>query len=131
MKIKGLSRSDFNRLMAIPEAREIYEARIAELKLMFKKQLALEESALEMTSNLVRLPIRRGPKPGKTKTPATTGSRIIDASRFKRENEEEQVKIFLDYFERHPAVRQSVLDNFFLKILPYTAVDVTPEAKSG
>lgn len=136
MKIKGLSRSEFNRLMAIPEAREIYEAKILQLKMLFKDQLALNTPNGEQKGGVVRMPVRRGRStPGEStrgsKTSGVTGPRIIDASGFMRRDEAEQVKMFLDYFDHHLAVRQSVLENFFLKILPYTAVDITPEAKSG
>jgi hypothetical protein len=129
MKIKGVSRSEFNRLMAIPEAKEIYEAKMIQLKMLFKDRI--EETGETGSGTVVRLPTGRRRPARKKKTDPGSAAQIVDASGYKREDEEDQVKRFLDYFENHPAVRQSVLENFYLKILPYTAVAIAPRAESG
>lgn len=131
MKFKGMSRTEFNRLMAIPEAREIYEAKMLQLKMLFKDHLASDTQNGKQMGSIVRLPVRGRSIQRKSKSSSTPEPHIIDASVFMRRDVEEQINMFLEYFDNHPTVRQSVLENFFLKILPYTAVDISPEIKSG
>ena len=129
--MKGISRSEMNQLMAIPEARQIIDAKFVELRLIFRNKLKGNNEPppdLEvlMSSNIIRLPVSRRKSLKKDSTPVRTGSstpgkvKIVDASRYRNAPESEQVKTFMDYFKNHPVLRKAVLDEFFLRILPYS-----------
>lgn len=138
---KRVSRTEMNRLMAIPEIRQIIEAKFAELRLLFKDKLqepAEPEFAFsENNSNIIQFPLlevigsgsEMKPKPqdlqGKNQR-ENIGNliKIVDASRYRNEPEEEQVNIFMDYFRNHTVVRKAVLDEFFLRILPYSDIGI-------
>jgi hypothetical protein len=107
--------------MAIPEARSIYEAKLLQLKLLFEDRL--KKTTKPDDSNVIPMPFHRvDSNAEETSPPPGTLTTIVDASGFIGEEEAEQVKWFMDYFESHKHIRKAVLDHFFLKILPYTAV---------
>jgi hypothetical protein len=143
---KRVTRTEMNRLMTIPGVRQIIEAKFAELRLLFKDKLQEpgEETFAfpENNSNIIQFPLlevigagsKMKPKaqnlPGKNQ-PENIGNliKIVDASRYRSEPEEEQVNMFMEYFRNHRVVRQAVLDEFFLRILPYS--DILSEGYSG
>ncbi|NIM14967.1 MAG: hypothetical protein GTO45_23625 [Candidatus Aminicenantes bacterium] len=138
---KRVTRTEMNRLMAIPEVRQIIEAKFAELRLLFKDKLQepdeLELAFSDNNSNIIRFPLlevigagsEMKPKPqdlqGKNQR-ENMGNliKIVDASRYRSEPEEEQVNIFMEYFENHKVIRKAVLDEFFLRILPYSDIGI-------
>jgi hypothetical protein len=147
--LKWVTRTEMNRLMEIPEVREIIEAKFAELRLYFKDRLQEQKQEQKQeqdgwwegassTSNIIRLPLPHGtggpegdvnPKaPDKHENSRSDNGenliKIVDSSRYRGEPEDEQVKIFLDYFKNHRVIRSAVLDEFFLRILPYSNIDI-------
>ncbi|MCP5046735.1 MAG: hypothetical protein GY940_06160 [bacterium] len=140
MKTRRLSRTQFNRLLSIPEAKEIYDAQMLQLKLLFKDRLEESVEPEPDSSNIILLPMRshRDPNAGHNARSATvsirqnrqenleniTHTRIVDTGGYRGEREEEQIQIFLDYFDHSPAIRKIILDNFFLRILPYVSAEV-------
>ncbi|UCH94992.1 MAG: hypothetical protein JSV88_32715 [Candidatus Aminicenantes bacterium] len=136
--MKGISRSEINRLMAIPEVQQIIAAKFVELRLIFKNKL--KESAENQweeseTSNIIRFPIPFKNIPEKETSSSSSSIaddsvststiiKIVDASGYRYAPEEEQVRIFMDYFKNHQALRKTVLDDFFLRILPYSNIMV-------
>ena len=135
--MKGMLRSEMSQLMAIPEVRQIIEAKFVELRLIFKHKLREQaEQGFQGSegSNIIRFPHAGDFAPGRE--PSSPGCdcntnagigpaiiKIVDASRFKYAPEEERVKIFMDYFKNHCALRKAMLDEFFLRILPYSEID--------
>jgi hypothetical protein len=144
--MKGILRSEMNQLMAIPEVRQVIEAKFIELRLIFKHKLReqAEQNLQEAeVSNIICFPHSCNLTPGlETATPSRDGDntdgigpeiiKIVDASRFKYVPEEERVKIFMDYFKNHRGLRKAMLDEFFLRILPYSEIDSSgfPTAKT-
>ena len=146
--MKGISRCQINQLMSIPEVQEIIEAKFVELRLIFKDKLKQgpeqEKKAEESkTSNIIRFPRPHKKKLEKnTCTISSTANnvdgitgkdsdsngapiiKIVDASGYRYTPEEEQVKIFMDYFSNHRLLRRAILDEFFLRILPYSNIMV-------
>lgn len=139
---KRVSRAEMNRLMAIPEIRQIIEAKFAELRLLFKDKLQEpdepEFDSFDNNSNIIQFPLLEVIGAGSKMKPKAQNLRgknqrenmenlikIVDASRYRNEPEEEQVNIFMEYFRNHTVVRKAVLDEFFLRILPYS--DMLPE----
>ena len=132
-------RSEMNQLMAIPEVRHIIEAKFVELRLIFKHKLREQaEQRLQEAevSNIIRFPHSCNFAPGvETSLPGggcdnTDGIgsaiiKIVDTSRYKYAPEEERVKIFMDYFKNHRVLRKAMLDEFFLRILPYSEIDAS------
>jgi len=118
-----ISRTSINRLMMIPEARQIINAKFAELHLMFRERLSEIDS--QEYFNIIYFP---GTEASATDNTEETCSqvqsmvKIVDALDYQKENEEEQVKVFLNYFKNHGAIRRAVLDNFYLRILPYSNI---------
>lgn len=122
------TRKDINRLMTIPEVREIVEAKFAELSLIFKRQLKeMEESekqrdvvdinsAKHPSTSILDDGANPGGKPGKNIV------QIVDACRYRDEDEEKQIKVFLNYFYSHKGLRQVILEDFYLRILPYSNI---------
>jgi len=142
--MKGISRCQMNQLMAIPEVQQIIEAKFLELRLIFKNKLnqdpQQEQNQEEpKTSNIIRFP--RAHQKNLDENTSTISSaadnndgtdgtdsesdraaiiKIVDASGYRYTPEEEQVKIFMDYFNNHRLLRRAILDEFFLRILPYS-----------
>ena len=143
MKMNRVTRSEFNKLMTIPEAKQIYEAKLVQLKLLFMNKIRIEErqepqpqestnvEPVYPASNIIPLPVHvnsrrtEAKKREKISKSLPQAIKIVDASGYKDENEEEQLKIFKHYFENHPALRKAVLDDFFLKILPYSNINLS------
>ncbi len=123
MNNKGITRTEFNKLMSIPEARIVFNAKLVQLKLTFK------DWKLPKGSSNVSLPTVESEAEGEGFHYSCT--KIIDASHYQEEGEAEQVKTFLEYFEKHREIRKTVLDSFFLKILPYISMNVTNGKKNG
>lgn len=133
--MKGVTRSEFNKLMAIPEAKAIYEAKVLQLKCLFNDKLQEQElpETVEFEpdlSNIIPFPVQGtdGKKQSRQKKKNTESGqediiKIVDASRYRNEDEGEQARIFMDYFENHPTIRRVVLDEFFLRILPYSNIN--------
>ena len=146
--MKGISRCQINQLMAIPEVQQIIEAKFVELRLIFKDKLKkgpeYEQKPEEpKTSNIIRFP-RPHQKTLDENTATITNAanntdgnnkansdssgaaiiKIVDASGYRYTPEEEQVKIFMDYFSNHRLLRRAILDEFFLRILPYSNIMV-------
>jgi len=130
---KRVTRTEMNRLMTIPEVRQIIEGKFAELRLLFKDKLqGAEEPEFVFTdknSNIIRFPLLQGTGAGselEKKPPETKGNliKIVDASRYRSEPEEEQVNIFMKYFHDRKVIRKAVLDEFFLRILPYSDIGI-------
>jgi hypothetical protein len=138
---KGVSRTEMNRLMAIPEVRQIIEAKFAELLLLFNDELQEliepEFTFSDNNSNIIQFPLlevigagsNMKPKPQKLRGKKQREImrnliKIVDASRYRNEPEEEQVNIFLEYFLNHTVVRKAVLNEFFLRILPYSNIGI-------
>lgn len=126
---KRVSRTEMNRLMTIPEIRQIIEAKFAELRLLFKDKLQEpdepEFDSFDNNSNIIRFPQFKVTGAGsEMKKPQDEHMgnliKIVDASRYRSEPEEEQVNIFMKYFRNHKVIRKAVLDEFFLRILPYS-----------
>ena len=146
--MKAISRCEMNRLMAIPEVQQIIEAKFVELRLIFKDKLKQgpeqEQNQEEpKSSNIIRFPLpHKKTLDENTSTiintanniDGTNGSdcdssgaaiiKIVDASGYRYTPEEEQVKIFMDYFNNHRLLRRAILDEFFLRILPYSNIMV-------
>jgi hypothetical protein len=139
--MKGISRCEMNRLMAIPEVQQIVAAKFVELRLIFKNQLKEKEQQEQHkeqpdTSNIIKFPHPHKKIKAKTSTANSvdeikkTGSnraamiKIVDASSYRYSPEEEQVKVFMDYFNSHRFLRTAILDEFFLRILPYSNIMV-------
>jgi len=137
---KRVTRTEMNRLMTIPEVRQIIEGKFAELRLLFKDKLqGAEEPEFAFTdnnSNIIRFPLLLGtgaesemkprPRGRQEKNPQeTTGNliKIVDATRYRSEPEGEQVNIFMKYFQGRKVIRKAVLDEFFLRILPYSDIE--------
>ena len=140
----GISRCQMNQLMTIPEVQQIIEAKFLELRLIFKNKLnqdpQQEQNPEEpKTSNIIRFP--RAHQKNLDENTSTISSaadnndgtdgtdsesdraaiiKIVDASGYRYTPEEEQVKIFMDYFNNHRLLRRAILDEFFLRILPYS-----------
>jgi len=113
--MRGITTSEFCRLLAIPEAVEIYESKVLQLKLAFRKTLELSPDKTDQGSLNCRQWEEKCHSPFHTQ--------IIDPAGYRDEAEVEQVRVFMDYFENHPDIRKVVLDEFFLKILPYAAIE--------
>jgi hypothetical protein len=131
-----------NQLMAIPEVQQIIEAKFVELGLVLKNKLKPgQEQEQEQppgepkTSNIIQFPLPHKKYPeekentannidGTNRTESGTSQptiiNIVDASGYRYTPEEEQVKIFMDYFNNHQMLRRAILDEFFLRILPYS-----------
>jgi len=140
MKGKGVTRNEFSKLMAIPEAKQLYEAKLLQIKLLFKDQLQLQESPGPQepvepgSSNIIPFPVQVNVNANAPGTAAKKQEqhrsrqkniiKIVDASRYRDEDEEKQVEIFMDYFKNHPALRKALLDEFFLRILPYSNIEL-------
>lgn len=146
--MKGISRCQMNQLMAIPEVQQIIEAKFVELRLIFKdklKQYPEQEQNQEepKSSNIIRFPLpHKKNLDENTSTIINTANnidgtngtdsdssgaaiiKIVDASGYRYTPEEEQVKIFMDYFNNHRLLRRAILDEFFLRILPYSNIMV-------
>jgi hypothetical protein len=146
--MKGISRCQMNQLMTIPEVQQIIEAKFVELRLIFKNKLKpgpqQEQNPEEpKASNIIRLPRRNqqnldenpstincaaNNSDGTYRTDSDSSGaaiiKIVDASGFRCTPEEEQVKIFMDYFNNHRLLRRAILDEFFLRILPYSNIMV-------
>ena len=123
MEHSRLTRSEFNRLMEIPEAREIYESNMLQLKLIFK--LRMENPGEPDPSNLIYMDVgNRGPTTQEKKSP----TRIVDTENFRSKKEEEQIKTFMEYFSNHPTLRKTILNEFFLRILPFASMDICKDA---
>lgn len=148
--MKGISRCQMNQLMAIPEVHEIIEAKFVELRLIFKDKLEKSQGHEQKpeeprTSNIIRFPQPHQKILDKDENTATTSNaanntdgtnktnsdssgaaiiKIVDASGYRYTAEEEQVKIFMDYFSSHRLLRRAILDEFFLRILPYSNIMV-------
>lgn len=146
--MKGISRCQMNQLMSIPEVQQIIEAKYVELRLIFKDKLKQDPEQEQnpedpKTSNIIRFPLphkKTLDENTSTITNAanningTNGSdcnrsgaaivKIVDASGYRCTPEEEQVKIFMDYFSNHRLLRRAILDEFFLRILPYSNIMV-------
>jgi hypothetical protein len=134
--------------MTIPEVQQIIEAKFVELRLIFtdklKKGPEPEQNPEESkTSNIIRFPLPHKKILDKNTSTITTtainidgtngsetdGSgaaiiKIVDASGHRYTPEEEQVKIFMDYFNNHRLLRRAILDDFFLRVLPYSNIMV-------
>ncbi len=123
MNLSRITRKEFNRLMEIPEAREIYEANMLQLKLTFKHRM--EHPGAPDPSNLIYLDVEnRGP----TTTKKKNSTRIVDTENFRNKEEEDQINTFMEYFNNHPFLRKAILDEFFLRILPFNAMDICKDA---
>jgi len=148
--MKGISRCQMNQLMSIPEVQQIIEAKFVELRLIFKDKLGKSQEHEQKpeapkTSNIIRFPrphqkiLDEDENTATITNPANntdgtnkTGSdgggaaiiKIVDASGYRYTAEEEQVKIFMDYFSNHRLLRRAILDEFFLRILPYSNIMV-------
>lgn len=148
--MKGISRCLINQLMSLPEVQQIIEAKFVELRLIFKNKLEKSQKHEQKpeepkTSNIIRFP-RLHQKildedenkatmtnaanntDGSNKTDSDSSGaaiiKIVDASGYRYTTEEEQVKIFMDYFSNHRLLRRAILDEFFLRILPYSNIMV-------
>jgi hypothetical protein len=132
--------------MAIPEVQQIIEAKFVELRLIFKdkiRQGSEQEQIPEepKTSNIIRFPLsHKKIADENTTTIANTAEnidgtngtnsdstgaailKIVDASGYRYTPEEEQVKTFMDYFNNHQLLRRAILDEFFLRVLPYSNI---------
>jgi hypothetical protein len=143
VNMNRLTRKEMNQLMTIPEVREIIEAKFAELRLLFTDKLRepeADEPEIIFTgnpSNIIRFPLPRGTGENSDGNPAPHGLpgknqreslqhliKIVDASSYRKQPENEQVKILMRYFRDHRAIRKAVLDEFFLRILPYSDIPV-------
>jgi len=136
-----------NQLMNIPEVQEIIEAKFVELRLIFKNKLKQDPRQEQYpgeptTSNIIRFPRSHQKKIDEnpstlsgaasnydesSRADSSSGAaiiKIVDASGYRYTPEEEQVKIFMDYFNNHRLLRRAVLDEFFLRILPYSNIMV-------
>jgi len=137
-----------NQLMTIPEVQQIIDAKLVELRLVFKNKLKpdpqQEQNPEEpKTSNIIRFPRSQqkdldenastmyGAVNDNDRTKGTDSDssgaaiiKIVDASGYRCTPEEEQVKIFMDYFNNHRLLRRAILDEFFLRILPYSNIMV-------
>lgn len=146
--MKGISRCQINQLMTIPEVQQIIEAKFVELRLVFKNKLNQSQqqgqNPEEATiSNIIRFPRSHqknldenasGISSTVNNNQETNGTyrdssgaaiiKIVDASGYRCTPEEEQVKIFMDYFNNHRLLRRAILDEFFLRILPYSNIMV-------
>lgn len=146
--MKGISRCQMNQLMTIPEVQQIIDAKLVELRLVFKNKLKpdpqQEQNPEEpKTSNIIRFPRSQqkdldenastmyGAVNDNDRTKGTDSDssgaaiiKIVDASGYRCTPEEEQVKIFMDYFNNHRLLRRAILDEFFLRILPYSNIMV-------
>jgi hypothetical protein len=146
--MKGISRCQMNQLMVIPEVQQIIEAKFVELRLIFKDRLKQgreqEQNPEEpKTSNIIRFPLANkknmdedtstttnaannidGTNVSDCSSSGATIIKIVDASVYRCSPEEEQVKIFMDYFSNHRLLRRAILDEFFLRILPYSNIMV-------
>jgi hypothetical protein len=146
--MKGISRCQMNQLMTIPEVQQIIEAKFVELRLIFKNKLKQgpqqEQNPEEpKASNMIKFP--RSHQKNFDENPSTRSSaanhndetnttdsdssgaaiiKIVDASGYRYTPEEEQIKIFMDYFNNHRLLRRAILDEFFLRILPYSNIMV-------
>ncbi len=140
----GISRCQMNQLMTIPEVQQIIAAKFLELHLVFKNKLnqdpQQEQNPEEpKTSNIIRFPrshqknfdeITSTISSAADNNDGTNGTgsdsiraaiiKIVDASGYRYTPEEEQVKIFMDYFNNHRLLRRAILDEFFLRLLPYS-----------
>lgn len=129
------TRKEIDRLMAIPEARMILEAKFAQLWMLYDGDLrALEKNGpapdIETTGScaaddpkIIRLPSGEPSAPGDGDGDVDVDNltRIVDASRYRYSSEEERVRVFMDYFRNHLTIRKAVLDEFFMRILPYSS----------
>ena len=142
--MKKIPRCQMNQLMAIPEVQQIIEAKFVELRLIFKDKLnqvpESEQNPVESkASNLIRFPLLlKNPDEKsllisetddnidvtKEDDSISTAIKIVDTSSYRYIPEEEQVKIFMDYFKNHRLLRQAILDEFFQRILPYSNIMV-------
>jgi hypothetical protein len=137
-----------NQLMTIPEVQQIIDAKFVELGLIFKDKLKKgpeqEQSPGEpKTSNIIRFPLPHKKIPAENTSAITNSAnningtngtqsdssgaaiiKIVDASGYRYTPEEEQVKIFMDYFNNHRLLRRAILDEFFLRLLPYSNIMV-------
>jgi hypothetical protein len=124
MKINGITRSEFKRLMSIPEAKSIFDAQVVQLKLLFKEKLQQQEEP--NYSNLIQFPVKNHLKvlePHQDQeSPKKNVTTIVDADCYLENEESEQIKIFMDYFDSHKQIRKTLLEYFFLRLLPYSAV---------
>jgi len=140
----GISRCQMNQLMTIPEVQQIIAAKFLELRLVFNNKLnqdpQQEQNPEEAkASNIIRFPrphqknldeitstiSNAADNNDRTNGTGSDSSRaaiikIVDASGYRYTPEEEQVKIFMDYFNNHRLLRRAILDEFFLRILPYS-----------
>lgn len=107
--------------MAIPEAREIIEARFAELYLLFKDELEEREDREKWKKNGSpgSSPVFH-PTPNKTIENEKNIIKIVDAYQYQEQKEDDRVRLFLNYFYNHRGIRQVVLDDFYLRILPFS-----------
>lgn len=147
--MKEISRYQMSRLMSIPEAKQVIEAKLVELRLAFKDKLEQgpePEQYLEnpKAPNIIRFPAPHKKNPADDSNTAAINNgaghidgtghsdgsggaafiKIVDASGYRCTTEEEQVKIFMNYFRSHGHLRRAVLDEFFLRILPYSNIMV-------
>jgi hypothetical protein len=129
--------------MAIPEVQQIIDAKFVELRLIFKDKLKQgpeqEQNPEEpKTCNIIRFPLpleknldertsttaNHIDETNRTDSSGAAIIKIVDASGYRYTPEEEQVKIFMDYFSSHRLLRRAILDEFFLRILPYSNIMV-------
>lgn len=123
MEYNRITRQEFNQLMEIPEAREIYEAKMLELKLVFKDRM--ENPGEPDPSNLIYMNIdKRGP----TTEIKKVSTRIVNTESYLGKGENEQISAFMEYFNNHPVLRRTVLNEFFLRILPFAALEICKDA---
>ena len=142
--MKGISRCQMNQLMAIPEVQQIIEAKFVELRLVFKNKLKPGQEQEQIpeepkTSNIIQFPMPHKKvldekenttnhidQTNRTESGSSQPAiiNIVDASGYRYTPEEEQVKIFMDYFNNHRLLRRAILDEFFLRILPYSNIMV-------
>jgi hypothetical protein len=124
MRIKGITRSEFNRLMTIPEAKIIYDSQVIQLRLLFKEKL--QQQMQPDYSNLIQFPARGNmkvlEKDNQQDTPKEAATTIVDADHYLENEEAEQIKIFMNYFDSNKHIRKSILEHFFLRLLPYSAL---------
>jgi len=128
-----VTRKDIDRLMAIPEARMVLEAKFAQVWMLYVGDLVALESngpdpefetgSLTAAGNdpkIIRLSAVDSSDPGGDEADVENLTRIVDASRYRYASEAERVRVFMDYFNNHLGIRKAVLDEFFMRILPFS-----------
>lgn len=130
-----VTRKDIDRLMAIPEARMVLEAKFAQVWMLYVGDLeSLEKngpvpevdhtdspSTFPNDPKIMRMPFAESEESGSIDDSIDNITRIVDASRFRYASQKEREKIFMKYFTSHLGIRKAVLDEFFMRILPYSS----------